>query len=36
MYVGYYLHWPLAEILALSHADRRRVIAEVGDINQAV
>lgn len=36
MYVGYYLHWPLNEILSLSHRDRERVIAEVGAINQAV
>ncbi len=34
MYVAYYLHWPLEEILGLSHAARARVIREVGSIHE--
>lgn len=34
MYVGYHLHWPLAEILDLSHPDRSAVIAQVGALSQ--
>ena len=32
-YVAYHFHWPLAEILDLEHADRRRFVAEIGRIN---
>jgi hypothetical protein len=33
VYVAYYLHWPLEEILGLAHPARARVIGEVGRIN---
>ena len=33
MYLAYYLHWPLEEILGLDHSARARVIGEVGKIN---
>jgi hypothetical protein len=33
VYLGYYLHWPLEELLGLPHSARARVIAEVGKIN---
>ncbi|HJP73308.1 MAG TPA: DUF6760 family protein [Pseudonocardiaceae bacterium] len=33
VYVAYYLHWPFAEILDLEHADRVRVIGEIGTIH---
>ena len=33
VYVAYYLHWPLAEILELDHRSRARVIEEIGKIN---
>ena len=34
MYLAYYLHWPLADILDLEHAVRARVIGEVGRIHE--
>lgn len=33
VYVAYYLHWPLAEILDLEHPQRVRVIDEIGAIH---
>jgi len=33
VYLAYYLHWPLEEILGLAHSARARVIGEVGKIN---
>lgn len=33
MYLAYYLHWPLDDILSLAHSARARVIGEVGKIN---
>ncbi len=33
MYLAYYLHWSLDEILGLTHSARARVIGEVGRIN---
>lgn len=33
MYLAYYLHWTLDDILALAHSARARVIGEVGKIN---
>ncbi len=33
VYLAYYLHWPLEEILGLAHPARARVIGEVGKIN---
>lgn len=35
-YVAYYLHWSFAEILALDHLTRERLIVEIGKINEAV
>lgn len=32
-YVAYHFHWPLADILDLEHADRRRFVDEIGRIN---
>ncbi|MFQ3562224.1 hypothetical protein QZN11_36245 [Streptomyces gramineus] len=34
MYVAYYLHWSVDSILDLEHAVRRRVIEEIGRINE--
>ena len=34
VYVAYYLHWPMEEILGLPHAARARVIREVGSIHE--
>lgn len=34
VYLAYYLHWPLDDILGLDHAVRTRVIAEVGRIHE--
>jgi hypothetical protein len=34
VYLAYYLHWPLDDILELDHAVRARVIAEVGRIHE--
>lgn len=33
VYLAYYLHWPLQQILDLEHAVRGRVIEEVGRIH---
>ena len=33
VYLAYYLHWPLEDILGLAHSARARVIGEVGKIN---
>jgi hypothetical protein len=33
VYLAYYLHWPLREILDLEHPVRARVIEEVGRIH---
>jgi hypothetical protein len=33
VYLAYYLHWPLDDILDLAHSARARVIGEVGRIN---
>jgi hypothetical protein len=33
VYLAYYLHWPLNDILDLPHAARERVIDEVGKIH---
>lgn len=36
VYVAYYLHWPLDDILGLAHAARARVIREIGDIHTQI
>lgn len=33
-YIAYHFHWPLAHILDLEHADRRRWVEEISKINQ--
>ena len=33
-YVAYHFHWPLAELLDLEHADRRRYVREIESINR--
>jgi hypothetical protein len=35
-YVAYHFHWPLAELLDLEHADRRRYVEEIQRINSRV
>ena len=34
-FIGYYIHWPHAEIMALDHAERTRWCSEISDINKA-
>lgn len=34
-FIAYHLHWPLGDILALEHGDRRAWVAEVSKINRA-
>lgn len=34
MYVAYYLHWPMHEILDLEHPMRASVIGEIGRIHR--
>jgi hypothetical protein len=33
-FLAYHLHWPHDELMALEHADRRRWVEEVSDINR--
>jgi len=35
-FLAYHFHWPLGEILALSHADRVGWVGEVSRINQEI
>ena len=35
-YVAYHFHWPLSEIVDLTHADRRRWVEEIAKINQTM
>ena len=32
-YIAYHFHWPLEEVLALEHADRRQWVERVAAIN---
>ena len=34
--MGYYLHWPLDEIMCLEHGDRQSFIGEISRINKEV
>lgn len=34
VYVAYYLHWTLGQILDLEHRVRNRVVEEIGSIHQ--
>lgn len=36
VYIAYYLHWPLGDILNLEHPARARVIAEISRINAEI
>ncbi|MEU8825023.1 DUF6760 family protein [Streptomyces sp. NPDC048636] len=36
VYVAYYLHWSADSVLDLEHPARRRVIEEIGRINQKI
>ena len=33
-YVAYHFHWPMAEIVDLDHAMRRRWVAEISALNE--
>jgi hypothetical protein len=33
-YIAYHFHWPLEQILALEHGDRRRWAEEISRINE--
>ena len=33
-FLAYHLHWTLPELLELEHADRARLVATVGDLNE--
>lgn len=33
-YLAYHFHWPMDEVLALEHAERRRWVEEVAKINR--
>jgi hypothetical protein len=35
-FIAYYLHWPLDQIMAMEHADRRGWVERVSAINQRV
>lgn len=32
-YIAYYFHWSLDEVLNLEHAERRRWVSEIANIN---
>jgi hypothetical protein len=36
VYLAYYLHWPLEQIIGLEHPVRARVIEEVGRIHSRI
>ena len=33
-FVAYHFHWPHDDVMALEHADRRRWVAAISDINE--
>jgi uncharacterized protein DUF6760 len=33
-FVAYHFHWPLDQVMALEHADRRRWVEEISAINR--
>lgn len=35
-FLAYYLHWPLGELMELSHLERHRWLREVSRINEEV
>jgi hypothetical protein len=36
VYIAYYLHWPLGDILDLEHPARARIIEEISKINAEI
>lgn len=35
-FIAFHFHWPADDILALEHAQRRRWVAEISDINRRI
>jgi len=35
-FVAYHFHWPHDQVLSLEHAERRRWVAEISDINRRI
>ncbi len=35
-YIAYHFHWPRAEVMALSHVERRQWVAEIARINERI
>lgn len=35
-YVAYHFHWSLDDIMDLEHPERRRYVAEIGNINTRI
>jgi hypothetical protein len=35
-YIAYHFHWPLDEVLALEHGERRSWVDEIGKIKRGV
>ena len=33
-FIAYHFHWPLVEVMALEHADRRAWVQDISDINR--
>jgi len=34
-FLAYYLHWPMDDLMALTHGVRRRLLSEVSALNKA-
>jgi hypothetical protein len=35
-FIAFHFHWPLTDVLALEHAERRRWVEEISTINRRV
>jgi len=35
-YIAYHFHWPGDDLLTMAHGDRRRWVAEIARINEAL
>lgn len=35
-FLCYYFHWPMADVMALTHLDRRRLCDEISRINREI
>ena len=35
-FIAYYLHWPISEVMALPHDERRRWCKEISKINRSL